>query len=92
MDSKKNKAGTITPTDTSILKTLKDIKADGLSSSHQHIQPSLIKQIQTAGINHHVWTVNEPSIATRFQQWGTGSITTDKPLLIKNALKAVPTP
>ena len=89
---KKNKAGTITPTDTSILKTLKDIKADGLSSSHQHIQPSLIKQIQTAGINHHVWTVNEPAIATRFQQWGTGSITTDKPLLIKNALKAVPTP
>ena len=82
---KKNKAGEITPKGASILKTLKDIKADGFSSSHQNINLALINKVNEAEIMHHVWTVNDPAIATRFSQWGTASITTDKPALIKNA-------
>ena len=89
---KKDKAGTITPTIEGVLKTLRDIKADGFSSSHQHITHAYIEAVKAAGITHHVWTINEPAIATRFQQWSTGSITTDKPVLIKNAIKAVPAP
>ena len=89
---KKDKAGTIAPTVESILKTLRDIKADGFSSSHQHITPAYIEAVKAAGVSHHVWTVNEPAIATRFHQWNTGSITTDKPVMIKNAIKAVPAP
>jgi glycerophosphoryl diester phosphodiesterase len=89
---KKDKSGKVTPTHETICKTLEDIHANGFSSSHQNINLALINKVNEAEIMHHVWTVNDPAIATRFSQWGTASITTDKPALIKNAIKTVPAP
>lgn len=89
---KKDKAGKVTPLGENILRTLENIGADGFSSSHQHIDSDLIEKVHTAGVTHHVWTVNDPAVATQFRQWGTSSITTDKPDVIIEAIRPVSTP
>ena len=71
--------GSIKPTPTEVLETLKDIQADGFSSSNKHITADYIKTILDAGYEYHVWTVDDPKEAERFKAWGTLSITTNVP-------------
>jgi glycerophosphoryl diester phosphodiesterase len=70
-----------------VLQTLKEIKADGLSSnSHAGITETLVAKLETAGFQHHVWTVNDARTARRFLELGTRTVTTDIPERLREQL------
>ena len=69
-----------------ILATLKQINADGFSSSTGNVSEPFIKRIKQAGYEYHVWTVDDPKVANRFSSWGTNSITTNVPGHIRKNL------
>lgn len=79
--------GSIKPTPPEVLEVLKDIGADGFSSSNKHITGDYIKTILDAGYEYHVWTVDDPKEAKRFKDWGTMSITTNVPGVIRERLE-----
>ena len=76
---KKDKAGKLIPSIATVLKTLKDINADGFSSSKNFVNESYIKSIMKNGYEYHVWTVDDAMTATRIAEWGAKSITTNVP-------------
>ena len=83
--------GEITPSIGSILGTLARTQADGLDcNAADHIDEQFAQQLRNAGYEFHVWTVNDPKVAVRFQQLGVDSITTDRPAIIRQALKLEP--
>jgi glycerophosphoryl diester phosphodiesterase len=43
-----------------------------------------------AGLDCHVWLVNEPLAARRFAEWGVAGIVTDRPDLVRPALSSRP--
>jgi len=79
--------GELTPSLKTILETLRQIKADGLSSS-DNVNESFVKCIMGEGYEYHVWTVDEVKTARRFEGWGASSITTNIPGYIKKKLVA----
>ncbi|MDB4798829.1 glycerophosphodiester phosphodiesterase [Verrucomicrobia bacterium] len=82
---KTDDTGEIMPTLESVLKTLKEIKAEGFSS-HSDIPRPFIKGIEEHGYEWHVWTVDDLNAARRFKKWGAKSITTNVPEHIKKNL------
>jgi glycerophosphoryl diester phosphodiesterase len=71
----------------SILGTLARAQADGLDcNAAAHIDEQFARQLRNAGYEFHVWTVNDPAVAVRFQRLGVDSITTDRPAVIRKAL------
>ncbi len=83
---KKQESESINPSPSEVLETLKDIRADGFSSSNKHITGDYIKTILEAGYEYHVWTVDDPKEAKRFKDWGALSITTNVPGVIRENL------
>lgn len=83
---KKDKSGNIHPSPETVLTTLKQIKADGFSSTHEMIDEDLIKKITNHGYEYHVWTVDEAKVARRFKRWGAKSISTNVPGYIRKNL------
>ena len=75
---KKQKTGEITPSLATVLKTLKQIQADGLSSNTA-VPASVIEAVSQQGYEWHVWTINDLKTARRMQALGVLSITTDVP-------------
>ncbi|NIP95021.1 MAG: hypothetical protein GWO24_16870 [Akkermansiaceae bacterium] len=70
-----------------LLRTLKSIRADGLSSNaHPGIARAHLARLREAGFQHHVWTVNDATTARRFLDLGTQSVTTDFPGRLRKAL------
>lgn len=65
-----------------LLGSLREMKADGLSSNMK-IPAGHILGLQRAGFEWHVWTVNDEESAERAAEMGVKSITTDKPALLK---------
>ncbi len=53
---------------------------------------ALIESVRLLDGDVHVWTVNDAETATRFQNLGVDSITTDKPKVIRELLEAHRTP
>lgn len=49
--------------------------------------PAMVKQIRDAGLGVYVWTVNKPVDVTRFQALGVHGITTDDPVMVREALE-----
>ena len=74
----KNKSGKFHPSPEAVLRTLDQIKADGLSSS-RGVSEEFIKSIMAKGFEYHVWTINTVKEARSFKSWGAKSITTDVP-------------
>lgn len=71
-----------------LLAKLDEIQADGLgTSAHPGISRELVQDLETAGYQHHVWTVNDQETARRFLGIGTRSVTTDYPGTLRKALK-----
>ena len=87
---KKDDNGVIIPSFDSVLKTLTEIKSDGFSSGQHHIAPAWISRVKAKGIEHHVWTIDDPRVAKRFQKLGTKSITTNVPADILDAFADYP--
>ena len=75
---KKQETGEITPSLATVLKTLKQIQADGLSSNTA-VPASVIEAVSQQGYEWHVWTINDLNTARRMQALGVLSITTDVP-------------
>ena len=82
----KDASGQTTPYLSTVLETLKQIKADGLSTSKNLDDPAYIKAILDNGYEYHVWTVDNPDDAKRFMRWGAMSITTNRPDHIKKQM------
>lgn len=87
---KREESGELKPTSDAVMATLARSRADGFSSSHDLVEPALIKRVQAAGYEYHVWTVDDPAVARRFVDWGALSITTNKPATIREALRTSP--
>ena len=80
------------PTHASILKTLDQIKAEGLDmrADPEFITPDFVKRLNDVGAELHVWTVNDPAVAHHFRSLGVESITTDIPGQLRRHLAATP--
>ena len=74
----KQETGEITPSLATVLKTLRQIQADGLSSNTA-VPASVIEAVSQQGYEWHVWTINDLKTARRMQALGVLSITTDVP-------------
>lgn len=85
-DIKKNKkTQELAPSLEDVLKSLKSINADGLSSTIG-ISNEYISEIKAQGYEWHVWTVNDEETARRMKELGVSSITTDIPGHIRKHL------
>lgn len=71
-----------------LLRTLKRIGADGLGTNpHPTFDGGFLEEIRNAGFAHHTWTVDDPVLARRLLDAGTGSITTNKPGKMRAGLR-----
>jgi len=83
--------GEIKPSIDSIIETLNKIDATGLDcKASDHIDEFFAQRLRTEGFEFHVYTIDDPNIARRFQELGVDSITTNRPAAIRKSLKAVP--
>lgn len=80
--------GRWSPSRDEVLSTLKRIGADGLDSEANQdvVNASFVKALRAAGMQFHVWTVDNPQDVRLFQQLGVDSITTNRPQLVRKAL------
>lgn len=77
------------PTDlTQLIADTKADKLDGLDlgTSDFPWDAAMVKQIRDAGFALYVWTVNKPADAQRFAKLGVDGITTDDPVMLREAL------
>ena len=77
-----------TPTSSTVHTRLKQSLATGLGTQGNAdvVDERFAKSILDAGLEFHVWTVNDPAPARRFADLGVHSITTDKPAEIRRIL------
>ena len=69
---------------------IRDSKGDGLDGldlgKKWAWSPALVEQVRAAGLQLFVWTVNDPDEIRRFAALGVDGITTDDPVVAKQAL------
>ncbi|MDO6706839.1 glycerophosphodiester phosphodiesterase family protein [Photobacterium sp. 1_MG-2023] len=53
-----------------------------LHLDHRLLTASLASQIKQAGLDLHIWTMNQPKLVPQFYQWGVDIIITDNPPLL----------
>lgn len=78
------------PTDlTQLIADTKADKLDGLDLGMADFpwDEAMVKQIRDAGFGLYVWTVNKPVDVKRFASLGVDGITTDDPVMAREALK-----
>ncbi|MEE8156275.1 MAG: glycerophosphodiester phosphodiesterase [Phycisphaerales bacterium] len=77
------------PTVDQIIETAKRIGAEGvdLKANLNVIDAKFVAEIQRAGLELHVWTVNDPVAARRLMKLGVDSITTDRPGWLRSQLQ-----
>ena len=70
-----------------ILDELNETGADGVDlNDAPQVTPVFVNAIKNAGYEYHVWTINKPEVARKFRDLGVGSITTDRPAYIRDAI------
>ncbi|WP_432797655.1 glycerophosphodiester phosphodiesterase [Poriferisphaera sp. WC338] len=70
-----------------VIDELKRTKANGVDlNDSKTVTPKFVDAIKDAGFEYHVWTVNDPEIAEKYEKLGVDSITTDRPAFIRDAL------
>ena len=76
------------PTMAQIMSDLQDTKASGLDvqANPDRVTPDLVKQLRSAGMEFHCWTVNDLDLAKSFIGLGVDSITTNFPLRLRKEL------
>jgi glycerophosphoryl diester phosphodiesterase len=77
------------PTD--LTQLIADTKADQLDGLDLGVadfpwDEAMVKQIRDAGFGLYVWTVNKPADVLRFAKLGVDGITTDDPVMVREAL------
>ncbi|MES2693561.1 MAG: glycerophosphodiester phosphodiesterase [Verrucomicrobiota bacterium] len=87
-NAKKNPNAKPTPTVDEMIQKCKAAKLTGLDLQHTWpLTDSDVKKIKDAGLQLHVWTVNDVEIAKRWMGFGVASITTDRPGWLREQLK-----
>lgn len=72
-----------------VLRTLKRSGATGLGTNGnlKVVDQPFVDAVRDAGLEFHVWTVNDAKAAGIFKSLGVHSITTDRPAFIRNAIR-----
>jgi glycerophosphoryl diester phosphodiesterase len=86
---KKDKQGQFLPTPNvdEWIATAKRIGADGLDlKAEDPLNESACKKILASGLELHVWTIDDPTLAKRYLDWGAQSITTNRPSWLRQEL------
>jgi len=79
-----------TPTIGQILQTLEQTGVDGLASrAHRSIDAAFVRALRAAGMELHVWTVDNPRTAARFLALGVDSIITNRPAWLREKLRTL---
>ena len=71
-----------------VFKTLKEMNAHALMSGRGDVDKDLLDKIRAAGIEHYVWTINDPKLAATYRAQGVNAIITDVPAEMLAALRA----
>lgn len=73
------------PTLDEVLATLRKCNADGVDAKAdlEVVDDLFVQSLHRAGFETHFWTVDEPQTARRLVELGAGSITTNRPALIR---------
>ena len=79
--------GRFQPGSQEVIRTLVECGADGFGAHARLDDAAFIQDIRAAGFEFHVWTVNDPQQALWFMRMGAGSITTDYPERLLDALR-----
>lgn len=70
---------------------IRDTKADGLDGLDLGQKfdwtPELVAQVRAAGLQLYTWTINKPGDAKRLAALGLDGITTDDPVMLRQALQ-----
>ena len=61
-----------------LIDVMRNIKADGLSTDNE-FSKTLVEQTINAGFEYHSWTIDSIDVAQKLINWGSSSITTNKP-------------
>jgi glycerophosphoryl diester phosphodiesterase len=78
------------PTRADVLNTLDGTAATGLGTNGnlEVIDEPFVGAVKAAGLEFHVWTINDADQARVFKSLGVRSVTTDRPAFIRNAIGA----
>ena len=71
-----------------VLKTLKDMRAHALMSGRGDVDKGLLDQIRAAGMEHYVWTINDPKLGPSYKAQGVDAIITDLPAELRAVLNS----
>ena len=61
-----------------LIDVMRNIKADGLGTDNE-LSKTLVEQTINAGFEYHSWTIDSIHVAQKLINWGSFSITTNKP-------------
>ncbi|MBN8459520.1 MAG: glycerophosphodiester phosphodiesterase [Verrucomicrobia bacterium] len=79
--------GPLDPSADGVLATLREIKADGFSSkADKRIDAAFVARIRDGGFEYHCWTIDDPKVARKFLGLGAGSVTTNRPGVLRARL------
>ncbi len=82
------KESPLDPSVETVLKTLREIQADGFSSINDvRLDAEYVHAIRNAGFEYHTWTIDEPAVADKFIGFGAMSITTNRPDFLRKGMK-----
>jgi glycerophosphoryl diester phosphodiesterase len=81
------KSGAVTPTVDELIRKAKAGGLTGIDVNHQGpVDEAFIRQVKAAGLQCHVWTVDDPVTARRLKAAGVDSITTNRPRWLREQL------
>lgn len=86
---RKNHVGPWSPSADSVMATLQRLGATGLGTKAEPavVNRGFVARLREGGFEFHCWTINDVGVAKRFRELGVVSITTDRPAVIRAALR-----
>lgn len=87
---KQNKeTGQWTPTVEELIATAKEIHADGLDVSYKGpVDREFVRKVKAAGLQFHVYTIDDLEVARKFQAYGVDGITTNRAAWMRQQLSS----
>lgn len=83
------KTGAITPTVDELIEKAKAGRLTGIDVNYKGpVDDAFVKRVKAAGLECHVWTVDDPAAARRLKAAGVDSITTNRPGWLRQQLDA----
>jgi glycerophosphoryl diester phosphodiesterase len=81
--------GALTPTNETVLKTLKSTSADGYNAQGklEMLTPEFVAQLKGMGLETAAWTIDDPAVARALVKNGIWGLTTNRPGYLREQLK-----